>query len=58
MLRLLDIAPLNEDDGTTRASFAKLAGLDFEVACFGHGPPIRRRAAARFRRKLARVARA
>ncbi len=56
MLRTLDIAPLNDDDVAARASFRRLAELDFDVACFGHGPPIRSGAAPRFRRKLERVA--
>lgn len=38
-----------EDRDEGRASQRKLAGLDFEVACFGHGRPIRRGASARFR---------
>ena len=29
-----------EDEELTRLSLAKLAGLDFEIACFGHGKPI------------------
>jgi len=57
MLRRLDIAPLNEDQAAAGASFRKLADLEFEVACFGHGSPIRARAAAEFRRRLDRVAR-
>lgn len=32
-------------------SLAKIARLDFSVACFGHGEPITTRAAAAFRRK-------
>jgi glyoxylase-like metal-dependent hydrolase (beta-lactamase superfamily II) len=57
MFRLLGIAPLNEDDAAARESFRRLAGLEFEVACFGHGSPIRGRAASKFRRKLERAAR-
>jgi glyoxylase-like metal-dependent hydrolase (beta-lactamase superfamily II) len=57
MFRRLDIAPLNEDDTAARASFRKLAALDFSHACFGHGSPIRGRAAARFHRRMERLAR-
>jgi glyoxylase-like metal-dependent hydrolase (beta-lactamase superfamily II) len=52
MFRRLDIAPINEDTVAARESFAKLAGLEFATACFGHGSPIRGRAASRFRRAL------
>lgn len=38
-----------EDRDEGRASQRKLAGLDFGIACFGHGRPIRREASARFR---------
>jgi glyoxylase-like metal-dependent hydrolase (beta-lactamase superfamily II) len=55
MFRCFGLAPLNEDDATARASFRRLAEQDFEVACFGHGPPIVGRAVERFRRKLARL---
>lgn len=37
-------------------SAALIASLDFEVALFGHGPAIRGRAAARFRRLAERLA--
>jgi glyoxylase-like metal-dependent hydrolase (beta-lactamase superfamily II) len=56
MFRRLDVAPINEDDAAARASFARLAELEFRVACFGHGSPITGGAADRFRRRLARVA--
>jgi glyoxylase-like metal-dependent hydrolase (beta-lactamase superfamily II) len=52
MFRRLGVAPLNEDLAAARESFAALAELDFDVACFGHGSPIRGGAAAKFRRKL------
>lgn len=39
----------NLQDG--RASQRKLAGLSFDAAGFGHGPPISRDASARFRDK-------
>ncbi len=32
-------------------SLRHLCRYDFEVACFGHGPPIRRAAANRFRQR-------
>lgn len=56
MLRRLGIAPLNEDLRQARESFAKLAALQFRVACFGHGSPIMERASDRFRHKLERMA--
>jgi glyoxylase-like metal-dependent hydrolase (beta-lactamase superfamily II) len=56
MFRRLDVAPINEDDAASRASFARLAELEFDVACFGHGSPIRGRAAELFRRRLDHVA--
>jgi glyoxylase-like metal-dependent hydrolase (beta-lactamase superfamily II) len=36
-------------------SLAKLAALDFEIACFGHGAPITTNASARFRSRWHRV---
>jgi glyoxylase-like metal-dependent hydrolase (beta-lactamase superfamily II) len=36
---------------TGKRSLAKLAALDFDVACFGHGNPIVEGAADRFRKK-------
>lgn len=56
MFRRLDVAPINEDDALARSSFARLAALEFRVACFGHGSPITGRAADRFRRRLDHVA--
>jgi glyoxylase-like metal-dependent hydrolase (beta-lactamase superfamily II) len=47
----LDLMLAYEDLDTGRRSLAKLAGLKFEVAGFGHGAPILRGAAARFREK-------
>ena len=52
MFRHLAVAPINEDNDAARASFRKLAELEFEHACFGHGSPIRAGAASRFRRVL------
>ena len=40
----------NEDKAAARASFRKLAELDFEVACFGHGAPLDKEASLAFRR--------
>ncbi len=37
-----------EDLELGKRSLARLATLDFEVACFGHGAPIKRGASARF----------
>ncbi|MER6914472.1 MBL fold metallo-hydrolase [Streptomyces sp. NPDC000594] len=36
----------NQDRAGTEASFAKLAALPAEVACFGHGDPVRNNASA------------
>jgi glyoxylase-like metal-dependent hydrolase (beta-lactamase superfamily II) len=40
----------NEDFAQARESFRKLAQLDFEVACFGHGRPLDKEASLAFRR--------
>jgi glyoxylase-like metal-dependent hydrolase (beta-lactamase superfamily II) len=34
------MGPFNVDRTAARASFAKIAALDFEVACVGHGDPV------------------
>jgi glyoxylase-like metal-dependent hydrolase (beta-lactamase superfamily II) len=47
----LGYPPLFEDLEQGIASLKKLGRLTFEVACFGHGPPIKRGAARAFRRK-------
>lgn len=47
----LGYAPIYEDIEEGRASLAKLAALEFEVACFGHGKAIVGDAAQRFRAK-------
>lgn len=47
----LALSPGYEDLGAGLESLARLSALDFEVACFGHGRPILREAAGRFRRK-------
>ena len=45
----------NEDRDQLRQSFRKLAELDFEVACFGHGPPLDKEASLAFRRAAERL---
>ena len=37
------------DMAKAHASIQKIAGLDFEVCCFGHGPPLKGNAAQRVR---------
>jgi glyoxylase-like metal-dependent hydrolase (beta-lactamase superfamily II) len=39
----------NADPGQAAASYRRLAALDCEIACFGHGEPITQDAAARLR---------
>jgi glyoxylase-like metal-dependent hydrolase (beta-lactamase superfamily II) len=51
----LGYAPIYEDLKEGKRSLAKLAALDFEVACFGHGRAITRGASRRFREKWGRV---
>ncbi len=46
----LMVGVFNVDTAQARASFAKLVALDFEVACFGHGPPMDKEASLAFRR--------
>ena len=45
----------NEDREQVRESFRKLAQLDFEVACFGHGRPMDKDASRAFRRRAERL---
>ncbi len=45
----------NEDQAKARQSFRKLAELDFDVACFGHGAPLDREASLAFRRRAERL---
>ena len=45
----------NEDQAAARASFRKLAELDFESAFFGHGKPLDKDAARKFRRVAAKL---
>ncbi|MDB6077762.1 MAG: Zn-dependent hydrolase, glyoxylase, partial [Akkermansiaceae bacterium] len=47
----MEWAPSYEDLEEGRRSLRKLAGLEFEVACFGHGAPIVGGAKAGFVRK-------
>lgn len=51
---LLGVRPpvgwFTEDHAAARASIRKLAELDFDVACFGHGKPLDREASLVFRR--------
>ncbi len=47
----LGLSPVYEDLDEGRRSLSKLAGLDFEVACFGHGKPIASGASRRFGEK-------
>ncbi len=44
----LGLSPVYEDLDEGKRSLSKLAGLEFEIACFGHGKPITSGAAARF----------
>ena len=46
-----------EDHEQVRFSIAKLAALDFDIACFGHGRVLKGGAAAAFRRLAEKVAR-
>ena len=46
----LRLPPAHEDLEEGKRSAKKLAGLDFEAACFGHGRAIPRGASARFRK--------
>lgn len=47
----LGYPPIFEDLGTGLESLRRLAGLDFEIACFGHGGPIVGGAAGKFQKK-------
>jgi glyoxylase-like metal-dependent hydrolase (beta-lactamase superfamily II) len=42
-------AMFTPDMAQAHASIQKIAGLDFEVCCFGHGPPLKDNAAQRVR---------
>ncbi|MGE2725102.1 MBL fold metallo-hydrolase [Mycolicibacterium pulveris] len=47
------LGTFNQDRDRTVASFRRLAGLDVETACFGHGDPIASSAGARIREAAA-----
>jgi glyoxylase-like metal-dependent hydrolase (beta-lactamase superfamily II) len=49
------LSPLNEDASGSRRSLARLATLEFEVACFAHGRPLRHAASAAFRELAAQL---
>jgi len=49
------VGVFNVDTVQARQSLRKLAALDFETACFGHGAPIDRDAAIAFRRLAERL---
>ena len=53
----LMVGVFNVDTQQARASFRKLAALDFEVACFGHGKPLDREASLAFRRLAEKLGR-
>ena len=50
------VGVFNVDPAETRRSFRRLAELDFEVACFGHGEPLDRGASLAFRRAVEKLA--
>jgi glyoxylase-like metal-dependent hydrolase (beta-lactamase superfamily II) len=50
----LGLSLVYEDLAEGRRTLARLAALDFDAALFGHGAPIMRGAAARFRRRWRR----
>jgi glyoxylase-like metal-dependent hydrolase (beta-lactamase superfamily II) len=47
----------SEDHDAVRKSIAKLAELDFDVACFGHGRVLKGAGSARFRKLVEKLAR-
>jgi glyoxylase-like metal-dependent hydrolase (beta-lactamase superfamily II) len=51
----LIVGAFNADPPQAVASVRKIAALDFEVACFGHGDPITAAASAAFRKLAARL---
>ncbi len=50
----LAAAHLYEDLELMWSSLRRISRLDFQVACFGHGRPLKRAAAERFRKKFVR----
>jgi glyoxylase-like metal-dependent hydrolase (beta-lactamase superfamily II) len=53
----LPIGMYTEDMAQARESFRKLAELEFDVACFGHGRVLKGQANVAFRRRVERLAR-
>jgi glyoxylase-like metal-dependent hydrolase (beta-lactamase superfamily II) len=53
----LALSPLYEDLAEGRRSLSKLSAFSFEIACFGHGKPIRSGASVQFRKKWPAVRR-
>jgi len=49
-------AMFTEDAAGAKESFRKLAALEFDIACFGHGRPIKGKAHAAFRRRVEKLA--
>jgi glyoxylase-like metal-dependent hydrolase (beta-lactamase superfamily II) len=49
-------ATFTEDPALTRESLARIAGLDFDIAVFGHGRPLTGNAVAAFRELAEREA--
>ena len=47
----------SEDHAAVRASIAKIAALDFDVACFGHGRVLKGNACGAFRKLAEKIAR-
>ncbi len=47
----LRLSPVYEDLAEGKQSLSKVASLDFQIACFGHGKPITSGAAAQFRKQ-------
>ena len=50
------VGVFNVDGALARASFRKMAELDFEVACFGHGRPMDKAASLAFRKLAEKLA--
>jgi glyoxylase-like metal-dependent hydrolase (beta-lactamase superfamily II) len=46
----------SEDHGAVRESIAKIAALDFDIACFGHGRVLKGNACAKFRALAEKIA--
>ena len=47
----LATAPAYEDFAKGKNSMDKIAALEFELACFGHGNPILKNASDKFKKK-------